>query len=128
MTANIVIASANRLMDVRHFCLNRNKIAEISVPAWPIPTQNTKFTIAQPQPTGLFSPHTPVPSQINHPSDPKSTNKPETAAAKRSHHSLGARFSTIELTFSVMEPKVCPPVIRGAFSGSKGCGFNASLT
>ena len=52
MTAKIVIASANRLIDVRHFCRNRKRIAEISVPAWPIPIQNTKLTMGQPQPTG----------------------------------------------------------------------------
>ncbi len=33
ITANKVIASAKRLIDVRHFCLNNNKIAEINVPA-----------------------------------------------------------------------------------------------
>ena len=61
ITAKMVMASAKRLMLVRHFCRSRNRMAEISVPAWPIPTQNTKFTMAQPQPTGLFSPHTPTP-------------------------------------------------------------------
>jgi hypothetical protein len=63
MTAKIVIASAERLMDVRHFCRNKKRIALINVPAWPMPTQNTKLTIAQPQPTGLFKPQTPTPSQ-----------------------------------------------------------------
>jgi hypothetical protein len=56
MTAKMVMASAKRLMLVRHFCRSRKRIAEISVPAWPIPTQNTKLTMAQPQKTGLFSP------------------------------------------------------------------------
>ena len=55
------MASAERLMDVRHFCRNRNRIAEISVPAWPIPIQNTKFVMSQAQPTGLLLPHTPMP-------------------------------------------------------------------
>ncbi len=32
-TANNVIASANRLMDVRQLCLSSSRIAEISVPA-----------------------------------------------------------------------------------------------
>ena len=53
ITAKIVIASAERLIDVRHFCRNRNRMAEISVPAWPIPIQNTKFVMSQAQPTGL---------------------------------------------------------------------------
>ncbi len=33
MTAKIVMASAKRLIPVRHFCRNRNRMAEISVPA-----------------------------------------------------------------------------------------------
>jgi hypothetical protein len=33
ITAKIVIASEKRLIDVRHFCLNRKSTAEISVPA-----------------------------------------------------------------------------------------------
>jgi len=52
MTAKIVIASADRLMPVRHFCRNRKRMAEMSVPAWPIPTQNTKLMMNEPQPTG----------------------------------------------------------------------------
>ena len=60
-TAKRVIASAARLIDVRHRCLNRKRTAEMSVPAWPMPTQNTKLTMAQPQNTGLVKPHTPGP-------------------------------------------------------------------
>src|SRR5688500_3724289 len=51
MTAKIVIASADRSIDVRHLCRNRKRMAEISVPAWPIPTQNTKLVMAHAQPT-----------------------------------------------------------------------------
>src|ERR1700694_3848255 len=36
-TANSVIASANRLIDVRHVCLSSSRMAEMSVPAWPMP-------------------------------------------------------------------------------------------
>src|SRR5579875_2968435 len=54
-TANSVIASEKRLIDVRQSCLSRNKIAEISVPAWPIPIHHTKLTIANPQPTGILT-------------------------------------------------------------------------
>ena len=46
-TAKIVIASAKRLIPVRHFCRKRKRIAEISVPAWPIPTQKTKLMIVE---------------------------------------------------------------------------------
>ena len=61
MTAKIVIASAKRLMLVRQSCRSRNKMALISVPAWPMPTQKTKLTIGQPQATVLLLPHTPGP-------------------------------------------------------------------
>ncbi len=63
-TAKSVIASAARLIDVRHRCRNRKRIAEISVPAWPMPTHHTKLTMAQPQPTGMFTPQMPVPFQM----------------------------------------------------------------
>jgi hypothetical protein len=37
-------------------------MAEISVPAWPIPTHQTKFTIAKPHATGTFTPQMPTPT------------------------------------------------------------------
>ena len=61
MTAKIVIASANRLIDVRHFCRNSNRTAEISVPAWPIPIHQTKLMMPNAQPTGMLLPQTPMP-------------------------------------------------------------------
>ncbi len=61
MTAKIVIASAKRLIDMRHFCRKSSRIAEMSVPAWPIPIHQTKLTIAKPQPTGMLTPQMPVP-------------------------------------------------------------------
>ncbi len=60
-TAKSVIASANRLIDVRHCCRKRSRIAEISVPAWPIPIHHTKLTIAKPQATGMSTPQMPMP-------------------------------------------------------------------
>ena len=52
ITAKMVIASAARLMDVRQRWRNRKRIAEMSVPAWPIPIHQTKLMIAQPHMTG----------------------------------------------------------------------------
>src|ERR1700694_2293079 len=52
-TANSVMASANRLMEVRHCCRRSRSIAEIRVPAWPIPIHQTKLMIAKPHPTGI---------------------------------------------------------------------------
>ena len=51
-TANSVIASEKRLIEVRQSCFSRNRIAEISVPAWPIPIHHTKLMMANPQPIG----------------------------------------------------------------------------
>src|SRR5262245_14045704 len=42
MTAKIVMASADRKIDVRQRARNRYRIAEMSVPACPIPIQKTK--------------------------------------------------------------------------------------
>ncbi len=60
-TANNVIASEKRLIDVRQSCLSSSKIAEIKVPACPIPIHQTKFTIANPQATGIMIPQIPTP-------------------------------------------------------------------
>ncbi len=51
MTAKIVIASAERLIEVRHFWRNSSRMAEISVPAWPMPIQKTKLVMSNAQPT-----------------------------------------------------------------------------
>ena len=61
MTAKIVIASAERLMLMRQFWRNRKRMAEISVPAWPIPIQQTKFVMSHAQPTVFELPQTPMP-------------------------------------------------------------------
>ena len=60
-TANSVIASAKRLIDVRHFWCSSSRIAEISVPAWPMPIHQTKLTMAKPQATGMLMPQMPTP-------------------------------------------------------------------
>ena len=64
-TAKSVMASAKRLMEVRHFWFSRNRMAEISVPAWPIPIHQTKLTIAKPQPMGMLMPQIPTPLTIS---------------------------------------------------------------
>lgn len=72
-TANRVMASEKRLMDVRQSCFSSSRMAEISVPACPIPIHHTKFTMANPQATGIMMPHTPTPR----------TNSQVTAIMKR---------------------------------------------
>ncbi len=39
-------------------------MAEISVPAWPIPIQKTKLVMSNAQPTVLLSPQVPIPVAI----------------------------------------------------------------
>src|SRR5260370_563496 len=64
-TAKSVMGSAKRLMEVRHFLFSKNRIAEIRVPAWPIPIHQTKLTMAKPQPTGILMPQIPTPLMIS---------------------------------------------------------------
>ena len=47
-------------MALRQRARNRNRIAEISVPAWPIPTQNTKLMMPKPHATGRLLPQVPM--------------------------------------------------------------------
>ena len=49
MTAKIVIASAKRLMAVRHRWRKMKRMALMSVPAWPMPTHQTKFVMSHAQ-------------------------------------------------------------------------------
>src|SRR5262249_48692153 len=60
-TANSVIASANRLIDVRQVCFRSSRIAEFSVPAWPMPIHHTKFVMSKAQLTGMLLPQIPMP-------------------------------------------------------------------
>ena len=78
-TANSVIASANRLIEVRQVCLRSSRIAEISVPAWPIPIDHTKLVMSNAQPTGMLLPQIPMPLTTKYDSDISSS--PASAAA-----------------------------------------------
>ncbi len=64
MTAKIVIASAKREIALRQRARNRSRMAEISVPACPIPTQKTKLMMSNAQATGMLLPQTPMPVAI----------------------------------------------------------------
>src|SRR5438270_697480 len=68
-TANSVIASANRLIEVRHVCLSSRRIAEMSVPAWPMPIHQTKFVMSKAQPIGMLLPQMPMPSTLKYASE-----------------------------------------------------------
>ena len=108
-TANSVIASAKRLIELRQPCLSSSRIAEISVPAWPIPIHQTKFTMAKPQPTGMLMPQMPTPrknryaaANISRLSRPKKKTKPP------SQPSVTGRRSTSETILSVIVSSVWP--------------------
>ena len=49
MTAKMVIASAKRLIAVRHRWRKMKRMALMRVPAWPMPTHQTKFVMSHAQ-------------------------------------------------------------------------------
>ncbi len=61
ISAKTVMTSAQRVTGRRHSALTRRRIAEMSVPAWLMPIQNTKFVMSKAQNTGEFRPQTPMP-------------------------------------------------------------------
>src|SRR5215210_2011716 len=105
MTAKMVIASAARLMDVRHVWRKRNRMAEISVPAWPMPTQNTKLVMSQAQPTGTLRPQMPIPSQNSHETATPRRPRSPSEGMNSSHQPIGVGRSTVSATASVIEWK-----------------------
>src|SRR6266550_6489674 len=56
ISAKAVITSAQRVTGRRQPALTRRRIAEISVPAWLMPIQKTKFVMSNAQNTGELSP------------------------------------------------------------------------
>ena len=60
-TANSVMASAKRLIELRHCWLSSSRMAEISVPAWPIPIHQTKLVMSQAHIVGPRRPQIPRP-------------------------------------------------------------------
>src|SRR5204863_5522754 len=64
ISANAVMTSAQRVTGRRQPALTRRRIAEMSVPAWLMPIQNTKFVMSNAQKTGQRSPHTPMPQYV----------------------------------------------------------------
>src|SRR5215217_3760039 len=98
ITAKMVMASAARLIEVRHFCRKRKRMAEMSVPACPMPTQNTKFVMSHAQPTGTLRPQTPMPSQKSHETATPSRPSSPSAGMKQSHQPSGVGPSTTPAT------------------------------
>src|SRR5271167_898499 len=117
------MASANRLIELRHDCRNSSRMAEIRVPACPIPIHQTKFTMAKPQPIGMVTPHMPVPRTNRYPMANNIIIVSRKAMPKPRNQPLEVgRVRTIELILSVTVPKVYPGSMTGAASPSAtGC-------
>src|SRR5262245_40478830 len=123
ITAKIVMASAARLTPVRQRWRNRNRIAEISVPAWPIPIHQTKLTISHPHITGCILPQTPTPVEICQLSMKPNMQRAPKLILNEIHHQSGALPSQIEETRSEIHAKPCPLATRGMrCSSAGGCG------
>src|SRR5581483_566367 len=133
ITAKRVMASADRLIEVRHLWRSKYKIAETKVPACPIPIQNTKFVMAQAQPTGIWFPQVPTPVEIKYPIQ----NSPKLAMlaviAKQTHQQRGAGCSTTPEMRSVSQLKLRRFKTSGtrltwrAASWMAGCGAAPSI-
>src|SRR3954467_11616633 len=81
ISAKAVITSAQRVTGRRHPAFTRRRIAEISVPAWLMPIQNTKSVMRKPQHTRHGIPGTPTPRHIwkNQANRPEATIVPRKA-------------------------------------------------
>src|ERR1700753_2646643 len=123
-TAKMVIASAKRLIEFRHCCLNNSKIAEISVPAWPIPIHQTKLIIAKPQPTGISRPQIPTPFRNSQVTAVTRIRTIVLASMKPANQPIGVcGVSTMREITSVTDLKVYPGAItRNSPVTGSSCG------
>ena len=127
ITAKIVMASAKRLMELRQPCLNSSRIAEISVPAWPMPIHQTKLMMANPQATGCVMAQMPTPFRNSQVTATSSIVAPPPATVKSANQPIGVcGVSTMRAIFSVIDRKVWPGAITryspvaGSIIGSAG--------
>src|ERR1700746_3452935 len=96
-------------------------MAEMSVPAWPIPIHQTKLTMAKPQPMGMLIPQIPTPL-VNSPVIATSSSivKAKVTVKPASHPIPSGRVRTTEAILSVTEAYVCPGPINGSDRGRTG--------
>ena len=126
-TAKIVIASAKRLMELRHVCLKRSRIAEISVPAWPIPIHQTKLMMANPHAPGMVTPQMPTPFRNSHVI--ATTNRvamPPATVSPPNQPSGVLLVSTRPAIFCVTDRKVWPGAMT-AYSPVRGSILGSSM-
>ncbi len=108
-TAKIVMASAKRLIELRQPCLNSSRIAEISVPAWPMPIHQTKLMMAKPQATGCVIAQIPAPFRNSQVTATSSMVAPAPATLKIANQPSGVfGVSTIRAILSVTDLKGLP--------------------
>src|ERR1044072_9261018 len=113
-TANSVMASAKRLIELRHDWLSSSRIAEISVPAWPIPIHQTKFVMANPHITGRRMPQMPVPFTNKTAQAHRNRENRAKPTVKHAYQNSGVFLvSTTELIWSVTVPNVYPGAMTG---------------
>src|SRR6202035_2091397 len=105
-TAKSVIASAKRLIEVRHCWRRRRRMAEMRVPAWPMPIHQTKLTMGNPQPTGWLTPKIPTPRQNSQVTEVRNIIMKRKEMAKARYHQRGIFRRTTELILSVTVAEV----------------------
>src|SRR5437870_4571302 len=111
------MASAKRLIELRHDWRSSRRMAEIRVPACPIPIHHTKLTMAKPQPIGIVTPQMPVPRTNKYPMAYSIIIVSRNITPNPINHPVEVgRVSTIELILSVTVAKVYPGSITGATS------------
>src|SRR5580698_9501715 len=92
-------------------------MAEISVPAWPIPIHQTKLTIAKPQAVGMRIPQMPTPLIISRVMTMfNSINAPKEMSRPKTQPGVTGRVRTMALILSVTVSRVCPGPIIGSGS------------
>src|SRR6185437_16155708 len=112
-------------IELRQVCLNSSRIAEISVPAWPIPIHHTKLMMAKPHAPGIVTPQMPTPfrnSQVRPITTPVAT-KPPTIRPKNQPRGV-FEVNTMPAIFCVTDLKLWPGAmtayspVRGSIIGS----------
>jgi len=92
-------------------------MAEIRVPAWPMPIHQTKLMMSKAHPTGTLLPQMPIPVKTRFVIVSIRIIVIEKAMAKPMNHQIGVlRLRTSELILSVTDAKSCPGSMSGAVS------------
>src|SRR5688572_14360490 len=128
-TAKSVMASAKRLIDVRQSCFSSSRMAEMRVPAWPMPIHQTRLMMSKPQPTGTLMPHTPTPLKSRVAIVKSSSCSSAKATPKPTNQPSGVRRLSARLAIlSVTVPSVWPGAMIASISLCSRRGAGASAT